>query len=456
MKAKSPASSSSEDAPSPTPTGDSQHSPSRAQSARRNSPGAGAVLPPSNTAAQTRGWRQTFSSLKNRDYFFLWLGMMSLMGGMQMQMLARGYLVYEITGSASLLGFVSAGMAIPMLFLAPFGGAIADRVERKRLIQGGQFIVAMFALIVGLDIFYGWVQWYHLMAASILQGTVWTFMMPARQAIIPQIVGPDRIGNAMAINAAGMSAMTLLAPAVAGGLYALVGPDKVYFIIAGLSLLAVVLTTLVPKPTRSAAAGRKRDMLKDIGAGLVYIKGNSMVMVLLVMGLATTLLASPFRMLLPVFVVDIYNRGPDSMGLLVAIMGGGSLVGSLTIAALGNWRRGMLLILGSFISGGALLLIAAFPLYYAAAAIMILVGLGDSARRTINMGLIMEVVEDQYRGRVMSVFMMNFGLMPLGVLPAGLIADALGGQMAIGILGILMILVTLAILLTQKRLRSFQ
>ena len=440
---------------SPARTGDpEQTSPSR-QTAHRNSPRAGsATLPPRNT--QTRGWRQTFSSLNNRAYLFLWLGMMAMMGGMQMQMLARGYLVYDITGSASLLGFVSAGMAIPMLFLAPFGGVIADRVERKRLIQGGQFIVAIFALIIGAAIFTDRIEWYHLLIVSILQGTVWTFMMPARQAIIPQIVGPERIGNAMALNAAGMSAMTLIAPAIAGGLYALAGPANVYFIISGLSILSVAVTTLVPKPERSAAPSQKRNMFADIGAGLVYIKGNSMVLVLLVMGLATTLLASPFRMLLPVFVVDIYHRGPDSMGLLVAIMGGGSLVGSLAIAALGDWRRGMLLIIGSFISGAALLLIAAFPLYYAGAIIMVLVGLGDAGRRTINMGLIMEVVEDQYRGRVMSVFMMNFGLMPLGVLPAGMIADLLGGQMAIGLLGVLLILVTLAVLLTQRGLRSFQ
>ncbi len=394
--------------------------------------------------------------MENRDYLFLWLGMMSMMGGMQMQMLARGYLVYDITGSAALLGFVSAGMAIPMLFLAPFGGAIADRVERKRLIQGGQFIVATLAVIVGVAIYMDWIEWYYLMAASILQGTVWTFMMPARQAIIPQIVGSDRIGNAMALNAAGMSAMTLIAPAIAGGLYALAGPANVYFIVAILSFLSVALTTLVPKPTGDSSSRQRRNMFADIGAGLVYIRGNSMVLVLLVMGLATTLLASPFRMLLPVFVVDIYQRGPDSMGLLVAIMGGGSLIGSLAIAALGNWRRGMLLIIGSFISGAALLLIAAFPLYYAGAAIMILVGLGDAGRRTINMGLIMEVVEDQYRGRVMSVFMMNFGLMPLGVLPAGMIADALGGQRAIGLLGALLIIVTLVVLFTQKRLRVFQ
>ena len=385
----------------------------------------------------------------------LWLGMMAMMGGMQMQMLARGYLVYDLTGSASLLGIVSAGSAVPMLVLALFGGAIADRFDRKRLIQIGQLVVGLLALVVGLAIFNDWIRWYHLLISSLVQGAIWSFMMPARQAIIPQVVGQDKIGNAMAINAAGMSAMTLLAPAIAGGLYAFAGPANVYFVITGLSVVAVIMTTMIT-PREPTGPAKKRAMMSDIVAGLSYIKGNQMVLVLLVMGLATTLLASPFRMLLPVFVVDIYGRGPDSMGLLVAIMGGGSLVGSLVIAALGNWRRGMLLIVGAFASGIALLLIAAFPFYYAAAVIMLLVGLGDSGRRTINMGLIMEVVEDQYRGRVMSVFMMNFGLMPLGMLPAGLAVDYFGGPLAIAILGGLLVAVAAAVLLTQRQLRAFQ
>ena len=412
-------------------------------------------LPPRTEVQPQRGWRQTFSSLKNRDYLVLWLGMMSMMGGMQMQMLARGYLVYDLTGSASLLGIVSAGSAVPMLVLALFGGAIADRFDRKRLIQIGQMIVGLLALVVGLAIFTEWIRWYHLLISSLIQGAIWSFMMPARQAIIPQVVGPEKIGNAMAINAAGMSTMTLMAPAIAGGLYAFAGPANVYFVIAGLSVVAVLMTTMI-RPTNSSTPTKKRAMLSDIVAGLSYIKGNQMVLVLLVMGLATTLLASPFRMLLPVFVVDVYGRGPDSMGLLVAIMGGGSLVGSLVIAALGNWRRGMLLIVGAFASGIALLLIAAFPFYYAAAVIMLLVGLGDSGRRTINMGLIMEVVEDQYRGRVMSVFMMNFGLMPLGMLPAGLAVDYFGGPVAIAILGGLLLAVAATVLATQKQLRAFQ
>ena len=438
-----------------TPAGNPDRSPNTTASGQR----ARATLPPRSETQPERGWRQTFSSLKNRDYMYLWLGMMSMMGGMQMQMLARGYLVYDLTKSPALLGLVTASSAIPMLVFALFGGAIADMVDRKRLIQIGQFIVAGLACFVGVLIMLDSIRWEHLLITGMVQGTIWSFMMPARQAIIPQIVGPARIGNAMAINAAGMSFMTLLAPAVAGVLYAATGPANVYFIITGLSVVAVALTTVVTRPETPADMSRRRTpmrMVRDIGAGLKYIRGDRMVLVLLVMGLATTLLASPFRMLLPVFVVDVYHLGPDSMGLLVAIMGGGSLVGSLAIAALGNWRRGMLLIVGAVASGVALLLIAAFPFYYIAAAIMLLVGLGDSGRRTINMGLIMEVVDDQYRGRVMSVFMMNFGLMPLGVGPAGLIAEEYGGQWMAAILGALLIVVALAVLLTQKQLRQFQ
>ena len=126
------------------------------------------------------------------------------------------------------------------------------------------------------------------------------------------------------------------------------------------------------------------------------------------------------------------------------------------IASLGKWKRGLLLIGGSFMSGIGLLLVSAFPYYMAGAAIMVLLGLGDATRRTLNQTLILEVVEDQYRGRVMSVFMMNYGLMPLGVLPASLAIEALGGQMAVAILGFGMIAVTSVVLVTQRRLRQFE
>lgn len=382
--------------------------------------------------------------------------MLVMMAGMQMQMIARGYLTYELTGSSFLLGVVSSGFAVPLLGLSLFGGAFADRLERKYIIQFGQGMAALLSILIGVAIHLGVVTWQHLWLASIAQGSLFAFLMPARQAIIPQLVGQDKVSNAMALNAAAMSAMTLMAPALAGWAYAYLGPYNVYYIISGCAIAAFALSGMLPK-TGTGAGRRPAPMLGDIVAGLVYIRRNGLVLTLLMMGLATSLLAMPFRFLMPLFVVDVYRMGPEAMGLLVTIMGGGSLAGSLFIASIGktrNSRRGLLLIIGSFISGVALLLIAAVPLYAVAALLMVPLGLGDAGRRSLNQSLIMEEVEDSYRGRVMSVFMLNFGLMPLGVLPAGSLAEFFGGQAVVGMLAVALLCVTGYVFLTQRRLRE--
>lgn len=372
-----------------------------------------------------------------------------------MQMIARSYLTYDLTDSPLLLGLVSAGFALPMLSLALFGGAVADRLERKHVIQWGQATASIVALFIGISIFTNTITWIHLFFASMIQGVLFSFLMPSRQAIIPQLIGSDKLGNALALNAAAMSATTLAAPAVAGTLYVWIGPSGVYFTISAMSFIAVILTGLI-RVENTGQAKTNVGTLKDIEAGLAYIRSNSLVVVLLVMGLVTALLAMPFRMLLPIFVVDIYHRGPESLGLLVSIMGLGSLSGSLFIAYIGRWHRGKLLIAGSFASGIALVLISIFQAYYIAVAIMVLLGLGDAARRTLNQSLIMEEVTDQYQGRVMSVFMMNFGLMPLGILPASAVAQFIGPEVAIASLGILLLAATTAIFTTQSQLRQIQ
>lgn len=400
-------------------------------------------------------WRSTFSSLGDRNFLYLWLGMLAMMGGMQMQMLVRGYLVYDLTGSASLLGIVSASSSLPILALALFGGAVADRVERKRVIQVGQAAAATLALLVGVAIATDRIIWQHLMVASVIQGAAFSFIMPARQAIIPQLVGQRRLSNAIALNAAGMSVTTLAAPAVAGGVYAWFGPDRAYFVISALMFLAIALVGLIPA-LKGGPARPRRSVTADIAVGIGYILRSRMVLVLLMMGLITTLLAQPFRFLLPVFVVDLYDRGPDSMGLLITVMGAGSLAGSLLIAALGRWRRGLILILGTFASGLALLLVAAFPLYGIAIGIMVMLGLGDASRRGLNQALIMEESDDAFSGRVMSVFMMNFGLMPLAVLPAGIATDHFGAPAAVGSMAVLLLVISAIVLITQGPLRRLQ
>ena len=387
------------------------------------------------------------------------------MSAMQMQMLSRGYLVYDMENSGSLLGLVNVGASIPMLVLPLFGGVLADRVNRKRIIQAGQIVAALIAFSVFVLIRTERIEWFHLLVSSIMQGAVFALMMPARQALIPQLVGKGLLSNALALNTAAMSATTLAAPSVAGVLYGYFGPSNVYLLIGVLSLGSCIATLFVRhrgeietdvKPHNVQGKGKIKGLLSDITEGLKYVRSQRLIMVLLIMALATTVLAQPFRFLMPIFVVDVYKLGPESMGLLMSVMGLGALVGSIYIAAHGNKNRGKILLAGSFISGLSLLGVAVIPIYMLAVLFMVPLGLGDASRRTIIMTLIMEKSEERYRGRVMSIFMLNFGLMPLGVLPAGVISDLFGGQVAIGILAVMLIMVTCWVWFYQDGVRNSQ
>ena len=387
------------------------------------------------------------------------------MSAMQMQMLSRGYLVYDMESSGSLLGLVNVGASIPMLVLPLFGGVLADRVNRKRIIQAGQIVAALIAFSVFVLIRTERIEWFHLLVSSIMQGAVFALMMPARQALIPQLVGKGLLSNALALNTAAMSATTLAAPSVAGVLYGYFGPSNVYLLIGVLSLGSCIATLFVRhrgeiesdvKNHNVQGKGKIKDLLSDITEGLKYVRSQRLIMVLLIMALATTVLAQPFRFLMPIFVVDVYKLGPESMGLLMSVMGLGALVGSIYIAAHGNKNRGKILLAGSFISGLSLLGVAVIPIYMLAVLFMVPLGLGDASRRTIIKTLIMEKSEERYRGRVMSIFMLNFGLMPLGVLPAGVISDLFGGQVAIGILAVMLIMVTCWVWFYQDGVRNSQ
>ena len=438
------------------PTESASSSPSDAAtptSDRSTPPDQSRQLPPDRRASAD-GWRYIFSSLSNRNFRFLWLGTVLFMGSMQMQMMAVGYLTYDLTRSAVLLGVVQSGFAPAMLVLSLYGGAIADRIDRKKIIVVSQLWEACVYLFIAVTIAIGMITWFHLFAMIVFDGIMFSFMGPARQAIIPQLVGKDQVTNALAISAAATSTMTLTAPAVGGLLYAWLGPEGVFFTTAVMAVIAAMLTRFIPSVKPKATA--RKAILSDIKDGLIYMRQSRLVMVLLVMGAATALFAMPFKHFLPVLMVEIYDRGPESMGLLLSIMGLGSLIGALFIASLGKWRRGLILIMGTFITGIGLSLIAALPFYYVAAGLMVLIGLGDSARRTLYHALLIEHTDDEYRGRVMSVWMLNFSLMPLGVLPAGFVADWAGGQAAVAMFAVAVLATGVIVLATQAQLRRLE
>ncbi len=195
---------------------------------------------------------------------------------------------------------------------------------------------------------------------------------------------------------------------------------------------------------------RSLAMMRNILAGLKYIQSILLVVVLLALSLATTLLAMPLRLMLPMYVVDVYHRGPEALGLLVSVMGIGAVLGSVPVASIGKWRPGLMLLAGGLVSGVGLLIVGVIPAYLGAAIAMALLGLGDSFRRSLNMALILELVKEEYQGRVSSVYAMNFGLMPLGVVPASIISAYFGPRASVCVLAVLLLAVCSAILITQK------
>lgn len=360
--------------------------------------------------------------------------MLMLMAALNIQMLARGYLTWELTKSPIAVVVVGAGFAPPILLLSLYGGAVADRFSRKRIIQIGQIGMLIITLFVGVSISTNTVTVYHLVGASLAQGTIWAFLMPARQAIISQLVDDDHLTNAVALNASGMSLMTVAAPGIGGLIYGFGGAALTYYAISGLTFGAFLLMGLVPHMAPVARGSRR--MWGDIKEGIVYTWHNKTVLTLLLVSLSTALLAMPFRTLLPVQIEQVFKLEVEALGLLMSMIGVGALIGSLVIAGLSkNSRRGWVLLITSMLSGVAILLAAATTSYAVALVIMVVIGLGDSGRRALNVSLIMEQTDEEHRGRVMGVYMMNFGLIPLGAIPLGFIASFFDVRLAFALAG---------------------
>jgi MFS family permease len=406
-------------------------------------------------ASRRTGGSGTFESFRNPGFRLLWFSILFWVAAGAMQTVVRGYLAYDLTGSAKVLAIIVATQVMPVLGLALIGGALADRMDRRRLMMACLLITMTTTLAVAISISTDTVTWYHLLVAAAIHGSVWAFLSPARQGLIAELVGREGLGNAIALTGAGLSAVALLGPALGGLLYAVMGPEGVSYLSAGLALVGAALVSFIPKTTEGPQQQRS-NVVDEIKSGLSYVRGHSQILVLVSVVFVTMILLHPYVFLMPVLVTEVFNRESTAYGLLLSMLGLGSFLGSLVAAWLGKWRRGMLLMAGNIAAGAALIVVAIFPLYYVALAITAIVGLSEAGRRALSQALIMEQVDDEYQGRVISLYTMSFGLMPLGILPAGFAVDRFGIERTIGVLGAAMLAVSILVLLTQKRLRETQ
>ena len=418
-----------------------------------------------------------------RLYFLFVLGQM---GAMNMQMMARSWYVYELSkapgsndGSVTLLGTVALANAIPMLALSLFGGVLADRVPKKQVLIVGQIMSVIITAGVAVSISIGTISVWHLIVAAFLQGIVMALMMPARQAIIPELVGPGMITNAVALNGAAMNLLRLMAPAMAGFLIALWDIEGVYYIMAVLYATGVI--ALMALPLSGAVALRGSGALNQLGEGITYIKRNRPLLLLLIFSLFSFVLSMPYMFLLPAFtdtiltvdttrltffttlpivgtLFETLSESSARQGLLISISGIGALIGSVFVATMQDKKRGLWLLISMFVMGASLVVFSFTGSYMVALIMFIPLGLAQAGRMAFSMALAQHYSDDEHRGRVMSIWMLNWAMTNLGVFFVGALADVLntselavqfdlsGAQLAVG--GAAIILITTTIIFT--------
>ena len=402
-----------------------------------------------------RSFFHTFESvITNRDFRMIWFGMVLSMGGFQMQMVARGILVYNMTDDALITGVVGMGFAPSLLLVSLYGGVLGDRVDRRMLIQVSQAANGVLAGVVAILMFTGSLAWGHLFAVSVVQGAMFALQMPARQAAVPSLVGKDQIPNAFALNAMAMSMMALIAPALAGVLYEIIGPENVYMLICAVMLSAVIFTSIVPKMPPPVAAVKQSVMANIIG-GFRYIGQNKLILNLMIYSVIVSLLSMPFRMLVQVYAKDVYGSDASEVGILLTALGLGGLIGSITIANLRKGhRRGWIVLIGAVVASASLGLIVSVPIYAAGIIGMVGMGLAEQARWALGQSLMMESTSDEYRARVMSMLMMTFGLMPLGMLPLGWAMKEFGARPSVAVVVVVLLVFALSSIIFMPRLRK--
>ena len=400
----------------------------------------------------------TFRSLTNPVFRLYFTAMLGQMAAMNMQMVTRSLLVYRLTGSATILGVMSLANSLPMLVFSLFGGVIADRVQKKYVLLLGQAVSGVISLVIALSLSLGYLSmgragsWWILAVASAAQGLVMALMMPSRQAMIPEIVGEEQLMNAVALNTFGMNILRLLAPAFAGFFIFAFGFGAVYYAMTGMYLLAVFFVALMPKTGTMTIQGR--GALADIRDGLDYIRRQTTVFLVLVLTLVMVLLSMPYMMLLPVFTEDILNVGELGLGFLVAVSGVGAIAGSLVLASLPNRKRGLMLILSGLVLGLALVGFSFSNTLLLSMVMIVFVGVGQTGRMTLANTLLQYYVADEYRGRVMSLYMMEFGLTSFAVFFAGVLTDSIGVQWAVGGLAIALVVVSILALAFVRPIRD--
>lgn len=369
-----------------------------------------------------------FAALQYRNFKLLWYGLIVSNVGTWMQNVANGWLVLQLTNSPLWLGFLGLSFAIPMILLPPLAGPIVDRVNRIQLLLFTQSMQALTFITLGVLTWVGKVEVWHILIASFVSAILLAFDNPARQALVPGLVQPRDLLNALSLNSATYTGAALVGPALAGLLLEPLGAGTLFFL-NGVSFLAVILALLVMRDVVTHSGGAQGTLRDSFWKGLSYAWNDRFILALLILSALGAVFGRSYQNLLPAFSRDIWHAGSQGYGLLLAAAGGGALAGAFGLASFKRIpKQGAVMLLGGLIFCASLIIFALSPFFVLALVLLFVAGVTSTVFSTIISTFIQLSVPNEMRGRVMSLYTVTLiGLPSLGALGSGALAEWLGG-----------------------------
>ena len=375
-----------------------------------------------------RSSRSAFIAFRNPHFKWHWLSTLASFSGMQMQTIALGILGWELSGSYAVVGVLQAAFAIPMAVLSLPGGAVVDRLEKRRVVAVSQAVLGLLGVAIAALIQADMITVLLLFLGGVVQGAMFSVNGPARMALLTEVVEPEILPAAISMQNIAMNSTRVVAPAIAGLFIAFVSIQGAYYV-TGLLYAATVWAILhVPRPP--VVARRERSALfADIRAGVSYVSRDRLLRSLVLSGLVVALFIMPYQVMLPGFADGLGH--PQLFGAMVAVSGMGGLAGSFGVAAISEHpRKPYLQFLLGLVAGTALIGLGTLPEVFGPAGAFVslaIVGAAATSYMTLNQTMLMTDSDPTFRGRVMSISMLTFSAMPLMSLPLGVFADIVGG-----------------------------
>jgi MFS family permease len=394
-----------------------------------------------NNSQDMRGLKLLLRSLRHRNYRLFFIGQGTSLLGTWMQGAAMSWLVYRITGSALLLGVVAFASQVPSFVIAPFAGVLADRWNRHRMVVVIQVLALLQALLLAILVIAGVINKWEIIALSIFSGIIGGFDIPTRQAFVPELIDkPEDLSNAIALNSMIFNSARMVGGLFAGMIIAVTN-EGVCFGINAVSYIAIIVALLMMRlPPRSFAA-HNGPVLAGIKDGVLYSYRFVPIRIILLTLAFIGLVGLPYAVLLPIFAKDVLGGGPLTYGFLVGAIGVGALCGAIFLASRKSVRGlGKIMTVAICVFGGGIIAFSFSTALWFSLAMLLLAGFGMMVQMASVNTLLQTIVDDDKRGRVMSLYTMAFmGMAPLGSLLIGSLAHSLSAPHALQISGVLCI-----------------